>query len=238
MLWMIGASALGFSGEEILAKVEETKSLRSKGFMEKEAPTFTKEMYEKAAKGGVVTGLVSVEGYKAKKAYGVGVVNTSIGKFYAAIGDDVSKPKYNRLSYAEVLKGGRCGERREVFMYLPLSFLTDRYWVVESRMNTGLMTASGGKVREMTWSTIEPNIPEGRTARDYAARGMKIEFARGGWWITELDPNHTLVEYWTWTDPGGYVPAGIASSFAAGGIKDTFSATEKLANDGSLCPVI
>ena len=100
------------------------------------------------------------------------------------------------------------------------------------------MEKSQGDVREMTWETQDPVVPPDSRADDYVTDGgMPIEFAKGAWYLTKLDASHTLVEYWTWTDPGGYVPAGLASSFAAGGIKDTIGSMAKLASDGPRCAV-
>ncbi|MEZ4318974.1 MAG: hypothetical protein R3F61_15780 [Myxococcota bacterium] len=229
------AAAQGFTGDEVVGRVSETRPLRAKSLMAAEMPTIPDDAYRSAAQGETETGLVDVEGYKAKKAWGVAIVETPIEKYYAAVNDDASKPRYGRLSYTEVLSGGLCGEDRVVFMYLPVSLMTDRYWVSNVRKNQALLAASNGEVREMTWATREPEIPAGKRANDYTQKGMPIEFAKGAWYLTKLDASHTLVEYWTWTDPGGYVPAGLASSFAAGGIKDTIESMSKLAEDGPRC---
>ncbi len=235
-----GSSALASSGDfdaaTLRAKVVETRELRGMSLMSGQAPTIPDAAFDKVADGKIETGLEAVEGYKAKKAWGLAVVDTPIEKFYAAVNDDASKPKYGRLGYTEVLEGGLCGTDRVVFMYLPVSLMTDRYWVSNVRQNTALLEKSEGAVREMTWETKEPTVPPESRADDYVTDGgMPIEFAKGAWFLTRLDAGHTLVEYWTWTDPGGYIPAGLASSFAAGGIKDTIESMEKLASDGPRC---
>jgi len=234
---VLAIAAQAFTPDEVVQRVAETRGLRSKSMMAAEMPTIPEDAYRKAAEGKTETGLVSVDGYKAKKAWGVGVVSRSIASFYAAVNDDASKPRYGRLSFTEVLSGGLCGEDRVVFMYLPVTMLTDRYWVSDVRQNMALMDASSGAVREMTWATRDPVVPAGKRARDFMQKGMPIAFAKGAWYLTELDADHTLVEYWTWTDPGGYVPAGLASSFAAGGIKDTIESMARLAGDGPRCAV-
>ena len=229
--------ALGFSGDEVLAKVNDTRALRQYELLGNHSPEISEAMYRAAAEGKVETALQDVPGHKAKIAYAVGILDVGIGKFYAAVNDDASKPSYTKLSYTEVLRGGACGLDRDVFMYLPVTMLTDRYWITNARQNTALSKASGGKVRQMTWETIAPNVPAGTKAAEHAANGMPIEFAKGAWYLTELDATHTLVEYWTWTDPGGYIPAGLASSFASGGIKDTYETMAQLAQKGAKCAV-
>jgi hypothetical protein len=237
MVVLLGCQAFAFTGEELNARVEETRELRAMSGMAADAPSIPASMYAEAASGKVQTTLVSVPGVKAKKAVGVGVVDVPIERFWSAVNDDASKPLYTKLSFTEVLEGGLCGDRRLVFMFLPVPMLTDRYWVVEAKKNLALQSASSGRVREMTWDSRKADVPHGKRARDFMHEGMEIEFAKGAWWLTALDDGHTLVEYWTWTDPGGYVPAGLASSMAAGGIKDTFEKMTELATKGARCPV-
>lgn len=239
VLTMLGGNALAVSGDVVIAKLEETKGFRDHARLKERTPSISEDMYRKAAAGGVQTDLMSVTGHKAKVGYGVAVVDVNIGRFYAAVNDDPSKPDYTKVDYTEVLAGGVCGENRMVFMNLPAPFpLSDRHWIVNARQNTALLDASGGRVRQMTWESQDPpQIPQGTTAATKAEAGMPIEFAKGAWYLTEIDEGHTLVEYWTWTDPGGNIPAGLASSFAAGGIEDTFVKMTELAKKGARCQV-
>ena len=227
--WM----ALAASGDAIVARVEETRALRSLAHLP-EMPTIDADVYRKAA-DGPQTGLVPVPGHKAKIAYGVTVLDVPIHRMVRAVNDDASKPANTKLSFVEILEGEPCGDRRLVFQFLPISMLSDRYWVVETRRNAALREQSKGSVLEMTWDSRPVSVPEGSASHAYLEQGIPIEFAKGGWWLTALDADHTLAEYWTWTDPGGYVPAGMASSFAAGGIKDTFTSMRNLAARGSTC---
>ncbi|MCB9693647.1 MAG: hypothetical protein H6736_17680 [Alphaproteobacteria bacterium] len=228
-------AALAFTGDELAARAEEVAAHRAKSGLGDVTPGVPHALYRKAADGGVHTDLVAVPGHKAKQALGVAVLDVPIERFWSAVNDDVSKPSYTKLSYTEILEGELCGDRRLVFMYLPISMLSDRYWVVEARKNRALMDATGGAMREMTWDSRPAAIPPDRKAATYAAGGMEIGFAKGAWWLTSLGPGHTLVEYWTWTDPGGYVPAGLASSMAAGGIEDTIRQMGRLATEGGRC---
>lgn len=239
VLTMLCGEALAVSGDLVMTRLEETKGFRAHARLKERTPTISEEMYRKGATGEVQTDLMAVDGHKAKVGYGVAVVDVAIGRFYAAVNDDPSKPNHTKLDYTEVLKGGVCGENRTVFMNLPAPFpLTDRYWIVNARQNNALLEASGGKVRQMTWESQDPPmVPAGTKAAEKAADGMPIEFAKGAWYLTEIDAGHTLVEYWTWTDPGGNIPAGLASSFAAGGIKDTFVTMTQLAKKGARCQV-
>jgi hypothetical protein len=71
--------------------------------------------------------------------------------------------------------------------------------------------------------------------RDWARKGMRVKYVEGAWYLRDLDGNNTLIEYYTWSDPGGSVPAGLASSFSSSSIAKTLDAMVALANAGSFC---
>lgn len=62
-----------------------------------------------------------------------------------------------------------------------------------------------------------------------------VPFTEGGWLLADLGGGRTLVEYYAGSDPGGSIPAGLASRFAAGGIEDTIAAMAGLARKGPSC---
>ena len=72
-------------------------------------------------------------------------------------------------------------------------------------------------------------------AEALAAQGIPIGFTQGSWFLVDLGDGRTLVEYHALTDPGGNVPARLASSFAAGGISETIENIAKLAAKGPTC---
>ena len=45
---------------------------------------------------------------------------------------------------------------------------------------------------------------------------MPVAWTKGAWLLMALDDGRTLIEYHTWSDPGGSVPVGLATRFAAG----------------------
>jgi len=181
---------------------------------------------------------ITVEGHKAKKAWAVAVLDVPIGRFWAAINDDKNKPDHSSLEYAEVLKGGVCGRDRRVFQFLPIGWgVTARWWVINVKANDAIEQASGGRVREQHWKTDGDWTVPTATARAWAEQGMHIDMTRGSWLLVDLDGEHTLVEYYTWADPGGALPAGFASRLAAGNIEDTFEAMTDLARKGPHCKI-
>lgn len=231
---LLSLSAGAIEPDLVLQRVQETRAFRTHR-NEKGAPAISDDTYRKAAGGKVMSGLVEVDGHKAKKVWGVAVVDTPIHKFWSAINDDKGKISYTKLAYAEVFSGGLCGSPRRVFQYLPVPLITDRWWVATMKANPGLQSQSGGLMREQTWATDGDFTLPTASAQEWGEKGMHVESTRGAWLLVDLDGSHTLVEYYTWADPGGSVPAGLASSMAAGGVENTVQAMTKLAEAGPNC---
>ncbi|HHO51424.1 MAG TPA: hypothetical protein ENK18_11235 [Deltaproteobacteria bacterium] len=223
--------------EEVLARVSEISPLRGDRLTQG-APPIPEEMYREAAAGKVPTGLMSVEGAAAKKAYGVAIVDVPIDRLWAAINDDAGKLEVTRLSYAEILEGSACSAPRTIFQYLPTPMvLADRWWVVDIAYNHPVSEASGGRVREMRWKSDGTRKPTTGEAATWAERGVPLEFNEGAWLLIDLDGSSTLIEYFTWSDPGGNLPAGLVSSFSAGGISRLLEDVAQLARSGPGCPI-
>lgn len=234
-MWWMMAVSLAATPDEVVARMKEIAAVRASRLVE--APAISDDHLRTAAGGKVSTGLVTVEGHAAKKAFGVGVVAVPIARFWAAINDDVGKPKWTKLEYAEVIGGQACGPARRVFQYLPVGvpLMSDRWWIADIKANTALSEATAGRVREMTWqnSADQSMTP---SAQGWADKGIPVPFSVGSWFLVDLDGKSTVVEYYAWSDPGGSIPAGMASSFAAGGIADTLSQMAKAALAGPACP--
>lgn len=234
---LLSLHAWALPAEPVLAAVDAHTELRAMR-RNKNAPPIERSVYEKAANTGkIITGLVNVDGHAAKKAWGVGVVDVPIGAYWAAINDDEAKPKWTRLAYLEVLKGTSCEGTRRVFQFLPVSLVTDRWWVIDMHTNDALASRSGGKVRELVWESDGDFTVTTDSAKAWAEKGMHVTSTEGSWLLTAIDDSHTLVEYYTWADPGGAIPAGIASRLAAGGIDDTITVYVELAKKGPSCAI-
>ncbi len=200
------------------------------------APQLPASAYERALQGAVPTGLIDVPGHKARVAWGVAVVDQPIDRYWAAVNDDRNKTSFTKLEHLELLEGEPCGAKRLTFQYLGVTMLTDRWWVVDQTHNEPLASATGGKVREMSWKSrpsYADRLPE--SAKAWASNGMELPFTEGAWTLVDMGDGRTLVQYYAWSDPGGNVPARVASSFAAGGISDTIASMAALAKRGPSC---
>ena len=234
-MFLLFSTAWAFDADAVLARVEETRALRSHRTSEA-VPTISDKDYRTAASGKVATGVTKVEGHSARIGYGVGVFDVPIDDVWAALNDETRHADLSALSHVEVVSGGVCADRRKVLMVLPLPWLTDRYWVNQNRFSAELSAQSGGAVRELTWSSVadpsaEPLSAAGRSATDGL---VPIGFNKGAWLLVQLDDTHTLAEFSSWVDPGGSVPTGPASLFATSGIEDTFDAMRTYAKRGAL----
>lgn len=233
--WMISL-ALGVEPDLVLSRLAESEKLRSMR-LDSKAPVLGADVFRRAANGEIVTGLVSVEGFAAKKAWGVAVFDVPIGRYWAAVNDDQSKVEWTQLDYAEILQGKLCDAPRRVFQFLPVPLMTDRWWIIDIRYNDALFAQTGGRIREQTWATNGDWTVPTASARTWADQGIHINSTNGSWVLVDLDGKHTLVQYYTWADAGGSIPAGIASSFAASGVDTTLSTIADLARKGTRCPI-
>jgi hypothetical protein len=200
------------------------------------APLLPDSAYAQALEGSVPTGLIDVPGHKARIAWGVAVVDQPIERFWAAVNDDRNKTSYTKLEHLELLEGSYCSAKRLVFQYLGVSMLTDRWWVVDQTHNTPLAQATGGAVREVSWKSrtgYGEQLPP--SAKEWADQGLELPFTEGAWTLVDLGDGRTLVQYYAWSDPGGNIPARMASSFAEGGISDTIASMNRLATKGPSC---
>ena len=234
-VWWVAMSLAG-SGELLMERLTEVEELRAYR-MVRSAPILTAKEHRDVANGKVVTGLVAIDGHRAKKAYGAAVFDVPIGKLWSALNDDQAQVAYTDIGYSELLAGAPCSSGRQVFEFLPLPVVTDRWWITNIRLNTGLMRKSKGRVREFAWqSSDDYSVLTSEEGRALADKGMPVLFNRGGWFLVDLDGEHTFAEYFVWTDPGGNIPASSATLFAGSSIRKAFDDMERLARDGASCP--
>lgn len=240
MIWIL-LSSLALAGppaEVVTQAVRDTAAARAA--RTSAPPTIPMDAYTKAAEGERPTGLERVPGHAARKAWGVTVIDAPIDKVWAAINDFSSRTDLSAVSVSEVQTGTHCASGRTIFQYLPIGMpmVSDRWWVVRLTVNRALWNQTGGRMREMTSASEDgEGVLQTALAQAKAADGTRIAFSKGGWLAIDVDGSHTLVEFHVWSDPGGYVPAGLASSFASGGVRDNLEAIETLSRGPLGCPI-
>ena len=227
MLFLLSSFAwavVPYDAEALLSRLEETQAWRSllKAPGHPEIPTSS---YLKAASGEIETGV------EAKKGWGVAVFDIPIEHFWAAINDGLNHTGLTPIGYTELIRGQPCRDGRQVLMILPIPIIDDRWWVIGTYTNTELHRQSAGQTREMHWHQVDGFQPASLSeeTRNRIDGMVHVSFTQGAWLLVQLDSGHTLGEYHSWVDPGGYIPSGPASPLAALGISRTFEAMETYA---------
>lgn len=238
MLWTLGLTVAmaGDPAAVLPTALEETRSWRALRRAEG-LPALPGDVYDKVAKGRIEVGLEAVEGHAAKKSWGVGIVQAPIDRLWAAINDERMHPRHTQLEYAELVKGSFCKDGRHVFQYLDVGvpMVQDRWWITVRTTNQPLHQASEGRMRELVWrSTTDTSLVTSEAGRAKVAEGIPVEFTRGSWFLISLDEQHTLIEYYTWVDPGGSLSPTLMSWFAGKSIRGAFESMVAASKDPSL----
>ncbi len=237
-LWFTIAAAHAVSPEALLARVAETAALRALR-LDTEAPAHPPETYATLLeRAEPLSGLIEIEGAAVPLAWGIGLFEVSIGRYWAALADDVGKVAYTRTAYAEILSGAPCTSPRRVFQFVEVPWIADRWWVNDTWANDAIAERTQGRVREQRWATNGDFTVDSPTAQEWTAKGVHPVETRGSWLLIDVEGTHTLVEYSTASDPGGAIPKRMAATFAARGIPDVLAGMAAAATAGrSGCPV-
>jgi len=195
-----------------LDKVADFRELR----LASGAPLIPRTAYEKAAEGKPQAGLEYGEGYKAGKAWGVDV---DIEHLWMAVnGVEEQDDYFDGVDVSTVIRGDKRGTSRLLFQLAPIPLASDRWWVVEQHHNRKMYEASSGGLWEQSSKSVEnPTLPDHVVAA--SERGIPIAWAESAWLLIPTDDGRTIIEYYTYNDPGGYIPTSLASRFATGAVK-------------------
>ena len=232
------SSALAFTPYDITAiekKLEQISEYRKHRSLDY-YPTIPEAGYQQAAKGGVSTGLISVESHNIQIAYGVAIFDIKLEQLYNAVNDELKHTGMTPVDYTQIIKGAPCQHGRQVLMHMPVPLLANRWWVTTQRNNQALYSKSKGHVAELSWDGITDinSLKLSEEAKKKIDGAVYVSFNKGAWLFIKLDEEHTMAEYFSWSDPGGSIPDTLksyAASFTADSIKDTFRAMETYAKE-------
>lgn len=164
------------------------------------------DLYRKAANKPGTT-LSTREG---QKGFGVVLAEMPIESLWAALNDEPHHALdggYFPVRHSEVIGGTPRGPTRLLFQYFK-KLGVGRWWVSRVQMNRELFEESGGALWELHWEgrmdEVDPTAPPmNMVSADMSA----VLETRGAWLMLPLADRCTLVEYFTWSDPGGFVGA-------------------------------
>jgi hypothetical protein len=226
VLWTVAAWAT--NPDALLADLKRWQPLRSSTT----APDIPRHVYQAALDGEITSGIEIVEDIKAAKAYGVAVFDIPIETFWKAIADEDHHANALPITRSMTIDGRRRSPDHTIFQYMDIPILSDRWWVVRIQYNGGLYTASKHRAWELVWEDrLKEPAMRSKIAPALIADGMPIAWTKGAWLLVDLGQGRTLVEYHTWSDPGGSVPPGPASRFAAGEVKSNLRSIRTFAKN-------
>lgn len=216
-----GTSAVAGVGE----LVEDSRSLRAMRTARAPAEPPT-SAYEGALRKPV-SGFEPVAGTTAK-AWGVAVFELPVEALWMAINDESRMAGRLPVSMSTVVGGEVRKAPRRVFEYMPLPIVSDRWWVVDVEHNAPMYLASKGRLWEASWTDATGTADLTGRVKEAAQGGYPVDWTYGSWLLVDLGDGRTVVEYYSWSDPGGSIPAG-ASRFAGGAVRQTLAAIAELA---------
>jgi hypothetical protein len=228
MLALLLSSVLAHavSGADIAAQLASWKAKRGIDTV----PTIPAKVYQAALDGEIAKGIEVVEDIKAAKGYGVAVFDIPIEQMWKAITDEDHHANKMAVTMSETVVGTPRTHDHTIFQFLPVPMVSDRWWVVNIRYTGSLYTQSGGKLWEVTWR--DRNKDQSVVGQLNLAQfndAMPVAWTKGAWLLMKLDDGRTLIEYHTWSDPGGSVPVGLATRFAAGEVAQNLKNMAKFA---------
>ena len=219
MFWFVTfwvGLAWSMDANTLVRELETWKAQRTSGT----APNIPTTEYQEALKGEIITGIEVVPETKAAKGYGLVALDIPIEQLWRAIADEDHHAGVLPIAHSKTIDGTPRTHDHTVFQYMHVPLLTDRWWLTRIRYNNALYVSSKGRAWELWWTDrIQDKALYPRLDQKLIADGMPIAWSKGAWLLVDLGNGRTLIEYHTWSDPGGRVPVGPATRFAAGEVK-------------------
>lgn len=160
------------------------------------------------------------------QVWGVAIFDAPVDAVWRALTDLEHFARWMPVDFSAALATPR-RDGAIVFQYLSLPMVTDRYWCVEQDHNARLYTHTSGKVWELSWAEPQ-NDAACASLPEISGDGMPVRWSRGSWLLVDLG-DRTLVEYATWSHPGGQLPAAQLARFAASRVPDTLDSLAAMA---------
>lgn len=237
ILVMLGSLGLGIGKAEcppsdaILTRLHELNlaaAARTRDF-QLEPP---RSLFEEAA---ARPGKVAVQ-RKGKLSQAVLVADVPIETLWMAVNDEDHYAEGGTIPvlHSEVIGGASRGQERILFQYFKKAGV-GRWWIDQMVMSEELFADSQGMLWELRWwdlmeTTEEELLPEELSRRLTDLGLSPIRESRGAWLMIPISSSCTLIEYVTYSDPGGFL--SLAQSLGAGRvIRDTLEGVEKLARE-------
>jgi hypothetical protein len=176
---------------------------------------------------------VPVVGRRGKQGHGVLVVELPAMDFWKAINDEDHQALdggYVPVGHSEVIGGVPRGSSRLLFQYYQ-QWGVGRWWVSRVRINPELYAKSDGRMWEVTWEDeidgVDPSVPPMSLV---SSKIDRLDASRGAWLLVPLADRCTLVEHFSWTEPGG-VAGALAPMRIKSALRQTLLGLERMARE-------
>ncbi|RME01031.1 MAG: hypothetical protein D6812_08745 [Deltaproteobacteria bacterium] len=235
LLLLLGHGGIAFADPwETLEALEPLREERLlSGF-----PPFTQAEYRRALAGETVVTISETPGRPFRTARGMKRMALPPQVLWSMITDRPHFPAFMpHIVEGVVIR--RIGLTVQAYHYLdiPLPFVADRHWVVKATTNGRLYTDSGHRLWEAVWrrdptapQLIEKLLEEGRITRvspKQVAKAVLTAENEGGWLLVALEGGkETLVEYISYSDPGGDIPQSLAQMTAKKSVRKLLDGLE------------
>lgn len=167
-------------------------------------------LYRKAAES---VGKVSAY-HEGKKGAAVVVVELPVELVWKAVNDEdhhALKGSYIPVRHSEVIEGTAHGDRRLLFQYFQQMGI-GRWWVTRNWMNRELYEHSSERLWELIWEDEMAGLDRSQPPFDRMGSGVSpVRSTRGSWLLVRVADRCTLIEYFSWSEPGGV--AALVQSF-------------------------
>ena len=211
-----------------LDKLDLSAAARTREF-DQPPPT---SLYRKAAaEPGEV--FVKTDG---KLGQAVSIVDQPIEWLWMAVNDEdhYAQDGFLPVLYSEVIEGSSRGQQRVLFQFFKRAGV-GRWWIDQVEMSEELFLQSAAMLWELRWwdlmeTRTEESLPANLSQRLKDLGLSPIHASRGAWLMVPIDAECTLIEYTTYSDPGGFL--SLAQWLGADRvIRDTLEGVQRLALD-------
>lgn len=171
-----------------------------------------------------------------KEGRGVVIAAVAAEKLWLALNDEDHQVSggYVPLRHSQVLEGESHGSGRLIFQYFKKAGL-GRWWISTVEMNRELWRASEGGLWELHWEDRIRETDYGDVVAAADPGVPPLEASRGAWLLVPMGKQCTVLEYTTWSDPGGFL--GLAQSLVARrALRDTLRGIVRMATEHSVEP--
>lgn len=162
---------------------------------------------------------------------GVMVAPVAAEKIWRAINDEVHHAEgYLPVKFSEVVEGQPRGVDRVLFQYYKKAGI-GRWWASRVEINSKMFKATEGQIWELTWRDWMDEVDRSKPPiRDIAGDIRPIVESRGSWMLVPLAEECTLLEHFSWSEPGGALGV-LQALVAAGAIRDTLKGITTMAQE-------